>query len=431
MKLISKNLILLTIGLSSCLAFLHIIMVQNALINAATPEIIAANNSKIANDSSSYAAGADDPIAGEFLAPSVNESVLVKDESHAITNAIIDVDTSAARSTSTPRSNDGTKPNTNDDPNAVLANDTRKIVYLHVGKTGGTTLEKVLRSSCEYLKRKAKVDKCVNTGIGLNEESMVSNLTALTVHENIRPNLVKAFISQNNVTSFLFTLQNPIDRALSAFDMRNPVNAGKSKIEQKRNTQREFYVDCFPTMQDLADILSRKKRAEYTNLESEVTDCFKLGSFTITGRGNFLTNDHLVVNYDQYAKVSTKAFPKKEIFAIRTEELWHDIEILEHALGGKKRAFHHLQNYSFTHGSNKYFSKSRLDEEGKATICCFLSDENKIYEDLMRRAVNIQEEEKIESLHKLYNDCGIKANTTKAWTNQSFPWMKWKENGCV
>ena len=315
--------------------------------------------------------------------------------------------------------------------NAVLANDTRKIVYLHVGKTGGTNLEKVLRSSCEYYKRKAKIDKCLSAGINLNEESMVSNLTALTVHENIRPNLVKAFISQNNVTSFLFTLRNPIDRALSAFDMRNPANEGTSKNEPKRSLLREFYVDCFPTMQDLADILSRKKRAEYTNLKNEVADCFKLGSWTITGRGHFLVNDHLVVNYDEYAKVSTKAFPVKEIFAIRTEKFWHDVEILEHALGGKKRAFQHLQNYSFTHGSHEYVSKSRLDEEGKVSICCFLSDENEIYEDLMRRAVNIQEEEKIESLHKLYNDCGIKTNTTEAWTNQSFPWMKWKENGCV
>jgi hypothetical protein len=106
------------------LAVLHFIQMQKALTannylltNATPQEIIAANNSQLANDdSSSYTAGVDDPIAGDFLAPSVSESVLIRGEDDAITNATIDVDTSTARSESTPSSNDGTKTNKNDDP---------------------------------------------------------------------------------------------------------------------------------------------------------------------------------------------------------------------------------------------------------------------------------------------------------------------------
>ena len=121
MNPIPKTLILLMVLTS--LAVLHFIKMQkvltanNYLLTNAYEEIIVANNSQIANeDSSSYTAGVDDPIAGDFLAPSVNESVLIQGEDDAITNATIDVDTSAA--SSTPSSNDGTKTNKNDDPMA-------------------------------------------------------------------------------------------------------------------------------------------------------------------------------------------------------------------------------------------------------------------------------------------------------------------------
>lgn len=315
-----------------------------------------------------------------------------------------------------------------------LNEEARKIMYLHVGKTGGTSLEKVLRVSCSWGRHsQSKINECLRTGPLLNnEESMLSNLTAYIVHEDIRPNLVRGNISKNNVTSFLSTLRNPIARAVSAFDMRHPANQKRiSKLAVKRAVVKEFYIDCFPTMQDLVDILSKKKKVEYTNGDNKTVDCIELGSHTIAGRGHFLANDHLRANYEDYAKVTTKAFPNKEIFVIRTEKLWHDVEILEYALGGRERAFQHLQNHSFTHGSEGYHYKSSLTEEGKVTICCFLSEENIIYEDLMRRAVNLEEDKKIGSLLKLYNDCGIGVNATAAWTNQSFPWMKWKENGCA
>jgi hypothetical protein len=98
----------------SCLGVFHIVKMQksltanNFLLTRATPESIAVNNSKRANFSSSYAAG-----AADLLAPSVNESVFMQGEYDAINNATFDVDTSTARST--PSSNDGTKTNTNDD----------------------------------------------------------------------------------------------------------------------------------------------------------------------------------------------------------------------------------------------------------------------------------------------------------------------------
>jgi len=107
-----ENLILLMV--LSSLGVLHVFKMQKALtannylLTRATPESIAANNSKRANFSSSYAAA-----AADLLAPSVNESVLIQGENDAVNNATIDVDTSTARSTHS--SNDGTKTNTNDD----------------------------------------------------------------------------------------------------------------------------------------------------------------------------------------------------------------------------------------------------------------------------------------------------------------------------
>lgn len=310
-----------------------------------------------------------------------------------------------------------------------LTNRTRKIVYLHLGKTGGTTLDKVLRSNCRWW-GKRKYDECVRNGPLLNnaEESMISNLTGYTVHNEIMPKLIRKYVTMNNVTSFLFSLRNPVARAVSAFDMRHIVNG---KYKYILPSQKYFYDDCFPTMQDLADVLSRKKKVEFMNEKNETIDCFEYGNMSMAGVGSFLVNDHLTANLQKYTRVSTHVWPLFEIFVIRTEKLWHDTENLNHALGGKEREFHHWHNYSFTHGSEGYVSKSSLTKDGKVAICCSLSEENRIYEDLMRRSVNLREDEKIGSLVKLYNDCGIHFYPTTAWTNQSFPWIKWKENDCI
>ena len=55
----------------------------------------------------------------------------------------------------------------------------REILYLHVGKTGGATLDKIFRSNCEY---KSKKLRCLSE---LPEhESVLSHLTKYTVHVN-------------------------------------------------------------------------------------------------------------------------------------------------------------------------------------------------------------------------------------------------------
>ena len=54
----------------------------------------------------------------------------------------------------------------------------------------------------------------------------------------------------------------------------------------------------------------------------------------LKGDGHVLINTHISLNYEDYTAFSTTRFSKKEVFVITTEDLWNDVDSLNHALGG-------------------------------------------------------------------------------------------------
>ena len=212
----------------------------------------------------------------------------------------------------------------------------RIIFYVHVGKTGGTTLNSVLQSNCRlYSKSGAK--KCISNFQRMQKnESKLSSMVEKTMHIKGRPAHFKPKRPGDKVTTFLFTVRNPITRAVSGFDMTNP----KNERRKGSNVTNFFYFKCFPMAQVLAEVLENST-SETDNL------CYPLGKNTLQG-GLGTTNIakdayQLKFNYGAFTNLTIQKYPSKEIFVVRTEALWEDMADLEVALGGSHEQFENVK----------------------------------------------------------------------------------------
>ena len=301
-------------------------------------------------------------------------------------------------------------------------------------------MEKVFIACCNlngnrYSRKVCKYNINANGG-----ESVLSTKTRKILHWPFEiPSTFNA-----NTTTFLFTVRNPISRLVSAFNMHHPSNTHNTGDNNGAN----YFYSCFPTIQHLANTLqNHDKGLSVMNVNNESVNCFQLGKDTLTGRppeqpcaadytsakhyekmkyvyenNAGLACGHCYGNYDKYTKYTLQQYPDKEVFAIRTEQLWNDTHNLNVALGGREDAFEHITNHRFTHGSQAYQVSVGLTKLGKATICCFIYEEIALYEQIIKRAVNLLEDEKNEALASLYEDCGI--------TNRDdgdFRWNVWAE----
>lgn len=92
------------------------------------------------------------------------------------------------------------------------------LLYLHVGKTGGMSLDRILRSNCNWRKGKDQRKKCYEALLTGNDELLLSKKTKATLHMELPPAETIRSLCHNQ--EILWTLRNPISRMVSALDMR-------------------------------------------------------------------------------------------------------------------------------------------------------------------------------------------------------------------
>ena len=262
-----------------------------------------------------------------------------------------------------------------DDKKKKLAKDTppkeeRDVVFVHVGKTGGTTLNTVLECNCLWFSNRKVKAECLQNLAKQSTKSKISNMTKLQLHGNPRPGFDE-FNERDNV-SYLVTARNPIDRVISAFNYEHPLNNG-GDVNHKRF--KMFYGTCFPTIQDMADVLTarppkgsnrwkkqqqeeerkqkevrerrrlRRRRLQQLNeteggrrdsndhqrlTEKEEEQCSRLGRGKLHGQSmSSQSAYHIYANYYHYGRLTYLAYPQREIWTIRTEHLWDDMNHLE------------------------------------------------------------------------------------------------------
>ncbi|KAG7372019.1 sulfotransferase family protein [Nitzschia inconspicua] len=287
-----------------------------------------------------------------------------------------------------------------------LTKDSRILMYVHVGKTGGYTLDAVLYSNCAWYGLKEPKTACFANlrNTSSHPTSMGSYLsfhTRSTLHLDPRRHYQKWI---DNTTTFLVSIRNPIDRAVSAFDMDHTLNNNLHDQPLVQRKRRQFY-GCFRTAEDVAQALLP------TTLSGNQTKCSpQVAHQVLTGTYSKRNiNTHLEYNYQFYKNMTFGQYPNKEIMVVRTENLWDDIGGVDRLLGGNGTLSQTMAGHHFDHGSSDYVVKSKLTTEGRRIFCDALQQEIDVYSELVERAVNLEEWEKRETLEKLQIDCSKNA----------------------
>jgi hypothetical protein len=322
-----------------------------------------------------------------------------------------------------------------------VANLNLTLVYVRVGKTGGNTLNSVLRSNCRWYTESGKRTKCLRAldDDADSEESAVSKVTKATTHVRKRKSF-KTWIKESN--GFLITVRNPVGRVVSAFNMEHPRNTVR-KVENLNKVHKNFqifYLECFPTVEHLA----QKLFAYSQKHDEEDKECYDRGSKILRGQGNPFVASHLKANYGHYAKYTFGKYPDRSVLVARTEHLWDDMKVIDQSLGGSGVFL--AAGSVATHGSEKYVVSDGLSQFGKEVVCCYIASDISIYENLVRRAVNLSPSEKEETMAQVYNDCGLTNSSLVAGNTvalerfrpagasaASFSWEEWaksSESGC-
>lgn len=164
-------------------------------------------------------------------------------------------------------------------PDAGVA-DNSTILFVHVGKTGGETIQWRVKLSCKLRRSKLMKQECHQVFAGI-EESALSKATIGYFHcDKLRPKW-----ALENATMFMFSLRNPVDRIISWFQYMHPDNCIPNRPSAACNLKQDtnpwgsiFYKQCFPSINDF--VFSMK-----TRMIRHSKNCSELALQTVKGEG--------------------------------------------------------------------------------------------------------------------------------------------------
>mmetsp|Transcript_8181 Transcript_8181/g.18300 ORF Transcript_8181/g.18300 Transcript_8181/m.18300 type:complete len:967 (+) Transcript_8181:23-2923(+) len=268
----------------------------------------------------------------------------------------------------------------------------KQVCFVHVGKTAGSTI------GCE---------------IGFNLHCQQDREIAAGLLPKYTTNMFHTDVYDCDDTSgyFLFVLRNPLERLKSAFNYDKPNdwdNFRKTHGEVAYNRKKSFYLDCpFDTFDELGQ--------NGLNEESPARDeCKQRAQTSIMGTELFTS--HFYYNYQYYLE----AVPEDaQILSIRTEHIIEDWNSVEVELGGKEEILGSPSKTELSHknvNDNASDSDKYLSEESRVLICKKLCNEIQVYKGILKRSVNLNENDYAQSMEELNDSCPLEADATSCDT---------------
>jgi hypothetical protein len=193
--------------------------------------------------------------------------------------------------------------------------------FLHVGKTGGSTLSHVLRHGCHSWVPKPCSKIPAN-------ESYISQIS--TYYH------VPDFKKLNNTAYSFYTisLRDPLDRTLSAFTFSHPANQREQGIRHISKQDRKFFRPCFPDLDTFVEAIDSTIEDEDSIMDA--SNCTHLATGALQNRferlaGHFYFDTKYVERLlpAHYWQTDTDI----RIMVVRTEYLWHDWTTANQLLG--------------------------------------------------------------------------------------------------
>lgn len=323
-----------------------------------------------------------------------------------------------------------------------LANVTRKVVFVHVGKAGGHTVREGFgRLSCRKHHQKDTPDLQSCFEKQWNPYSPFAQQTDLEVHLFDWPR------DQNELSeysTFMWAIRNPVGRAISAYSYLHPNTTSISPFARSKHPLKEkYYEECFPALQDMLQTLTSSTQLdksiqndaflENSSPSKHPQYCKYLAITVLKGKrdASLRVNVHLRFNYDRYYAKTVKAFPGKEILAIRTEHMWDDMKALDIATGGP----------GFFPGAGTVANKNRENTkrirkdptpEQLRALCCVLWEEIELYQEIVNEARNFPYSTKLETMQDLWSTCGINNKERSQYQAEDLKthWSQWHQEQC-
>jgi hypothetical protein len=302
---------------------------------------------------------------------------------------------------------------TDQDSSKATMNGT-KIFFVHVGKTGGTTLRTtVLRYGCRLYRNYRAKANCQKS-IKINGESELGKQTTGIFHYEVKNPKSQKQIQKMDL---LYVVREPIARFASSYEFINPHNCirGNNEMEMKRKCQNQqkaqnfpdsfnaqFYYDCFPTVQAFLKY-KPPKTVDEGDQKSSKKNCDKWWSDAFRpGRSVY---GHMTANYQYYTKGMDLLEKDRKVWVIRTEHLWEDVSLIDTLVGG-------TGNYSQVQGraiNEQSIRKgaSRSEKYVPLPFCCGLLDDMLAFRDIINRADNFNDQEKRETNERSWSRCNV------------------------
>jgi hypothetical protein len=315
------------------------------------------------------------------------------------------------------------------------------VLFVHVGKAGGATFYRSLHAcglddyrDCflQRLKKRKESLKC-RMRYGASDKrcpKAIRNETMLSKHTlgrfHITPKTSEIYSKKerkwllDNTSIFIYSVRDPIDRLISAFNYHR-------KTETSKQTKKTFYKKCFPSIDELAEMLRQ------TGSDDKTKECRKYGLRLLMGtypnkRQYDRDLGHIKCGYRCYFKDSLDKRPNHAAAVVRTEYLWEDMVHLDRLVGGDG---HWSHNYmaAETHGSKIRTYSSDLNPEQLRFLCCVLYDDMDAYQTLIIKAVNLNDSQKRESVLDMMGHCQIDMSKTDV-LETPFPWYSFYNSTC-
>jgi hypothetical protein len=345
--------------------------------------------------------------------------------------------------------------------------ETPRILLVHVGKTGGSSMR--LSLNVEMWQMREKVD-CLMRKTQNNQTSILRTSNKAMVEcspktdsrkNRRRRNLKTSLMARqlitilhlfhrdqytpvqmdwilSNANTFLITTRLPVSRVVSTFYYRLDRNFNKEDSKRKHDandTYVQFYLDCFRTFDDLAQAMlmlssSPGRVAEGVVGESHQTTkqfsthCQKLGERVLQGKQLYRGMQHFDKGFHHYMQYTMVKRPDIPVVVVRTEHLWEDATKLAHAMGDNETKFELHTNAGIT--TKRKVPSSNINLVG---ICCQIIHDLEAYQRIILSAVNLNTAEKEESLRGSLEECGIH-NYNKNNVQDPFDWNGWHAHNC-
>lgn len=353
-----------------------------------------------------------------------------------------------------------------------LKNDTRPVPpqltlggFVHVGKTGGSTISTILRNGCNEIAPKP----CRPERVQEQNETAISKLTTYyhDFKRGARERKQSIFMKPTLHDFYLFTVRDPVDRLISSYLYTHPANKEAAQFSYFKETPlynqkmkeldgseaavREFYLreifkrsvsekanehiyKCFPTLNEYAALLGDPDEFIEGNWKRFVSEggCDNVAKLTVHNKVDEAMMHHLS-NLSFITWNLGIGLVNKTIMVVRTEYLNKDWIAANTYLGQPKDTIQ--IPYAKLKDSSKVEQpvKNILTRDNRKKLCFALKKEYNVHLSLIGQSVNLSPNAKAASLQAARESC--------PWLNFTMPgpiievfgqdWKDWcDQQGC-